>query len=121
YLHREVLPLGALVWAAAGKDPGFTPVSLLEQLRRRGRYRPEEVARLDLAHPVDLVHAKQEWLRALEEADAFIASRPHDEVGALYWSTSQKRFVAPVGEAAAEGDVTPHFGRPGGVLPTTSR
>lgn len=122
HLHRQVLPLGALVWAAAGKDPGFTPVSLLEQLRRRGRYRPEEVARLDLAQPVDLVRAKEDWLRALEEADAFIAGRPHDEVGALYWSPVEQRFVVPAdGAATAEGEIMPHFGRPGGVLPTTSR
>ncbi|HET9300046.1 MAG TPA: hypothetical protein VFO11_08875, partial [Candidatus Polarisedimenticolaceae bacterium] len=37
HVHREVLPLGALCWAACGKDPGFTPLSLLELLRRRGR------------------------------------------------------------------------------------
>lgn len=121
YLHREVLPLGALVWAAAGKDPGFTPASLLEQLRRRGRYRPEEVARLDLVHPVDLVEAKQEWLRALEEADTFVAARPHGEVGALYWSAAAERFVAPAGADPADGDIMPHFGRPGGVLPTIPR
>ena len=131
YLHREVLPLGALVWAAVGKDPGFTPASLLEQLRRRGRYRPEEVARLDLTQPFDLVRAKEEWLRALDEADAFVAARPPDEVGALYWSPAVGRFVAPAGADAAKldegggtgnaGETLPHFGRPGGVLPTLPR
>ena len=25
FLHEHLLPLGALVWAAAGKDPGYTP------------------------------------------------------------------------------------------------
>jgi len=44
FVHDRVLPLGALCWAAAGKDPGFTPLSLLEMLRRRGRHRPEELA-----------------------------------------------------------------------------
>ena len=39
HLHRHVLVLGALCWAACGKDPGFTPLSLLELLRRRGRVR----------------------------------------------------------------------------------
>lgn len=34
HLHGLVLPLGALCWAACGKDPGFTPLSLLELLRR---------------------------------------------------------------------------------------
>lgn len=29
FAHREVLPLAGLVWAAVGKDPGFTPPSLL--------------------------------------------------------------------------------------------
>jgi len=39
HLHRLVLAPGALCWAACGKDPGFTPLSLLELLRRRGRVR----------------------------------------------------------------------------------
>ena len=30
FIHDTILPLGALVWAAVGKDPGFTPQSLLE-------------------------------------------------------------------------------------------
>jgi hypothetical protein len=33
----RILPLGALCWAASGKDPGFTPALLLDLLRRRGR------------------------------------------------------------------------------------
>jgi hypothetical protein len=36
HCHEHVLSLGALVWAAAGKDPGFSPGSLLDLLRRRG-------------------------------------------------------------------------------------
>jgi len=30
YLHESVLPLGALAWAATGKDPGLNPRMLLE-------------------------------------------------------------------------------------------
>ncbi|OGU02199.1 MAG: hypothetical protein A2W29_00260 [Gemmatimonadetes bacterium RBG_16_66_8] len=45
FVHERVLPLGALCWAAVGKDPGFTPLSLLELLKRRGRYRPEDPRR----------------------------------------------------------------------------
>jgi hypothetical protein len=26
YVHERMLALGALCWAAAGKDPGFTPI-----------------------------------------------------------------------------------------------
>ncbi len=117
FIHAQVLPLGAVCWAAVGKDPGFTPLSLLELLKRRGRYRPEEFARLDLVEPFDLVAAKRTWLAALEEADAFIRTRPPDEIGCLYWSRSSKGFVMPPPDAPAPADVVPHFGTPGGVLP----
>lgn len=116
YVHERVLPLAALVWAAVGKDPGFSPLSLLELLKRRGRYRPEEVARLDLAAPFDLIAGKGVWLRALEEADAFARARPPQEFGCLYFSSRRGVFVLPSGDD--EDDATPHYGRPGGVLPT---
>lgn len=114
-LHERVLPLGALVWAAAGKDPGFTPLSLLELLRRRGRYQPEDFARLHLARPVDLPAMKSAWLLMLDEAERFIRARPPGEVGCLYYSPSRRAFVEPSPEGPS--DAVPHFGRPGGVLP----
>ncbi|MCC7383123.1 MAG: hypothetical protein IT384_14895 [Deltaproteobacteria bacterium] len=113
-IDREILPLGALCWAATGKDPGFTPRSLLELLRRRGRYQREDFARLRLTEPVDLPALKARWLQMLDDAEAFIRSRPLGEVGCLYWSPSERRFVAPRG---SEDIVVPHHGRPGGVLP----
>ena len=114
-LHSRTLPLGALCWAAAGKDPGFTPFALLEILRRRGKYHPEDFARLNLVDSVDLPGLKVLWLAALLDADAFVRRRPPGEVGCLYYSPSLARFVAP---APSElGDAIPHYGRPGGVLP----
>lgn len=118
YVHRQVLALPALCWAAVGKDPGFTPLSLLELLKRRGRYRPEDFTRLDLAEPFDLPSAKQAWLAALADTETFVRERPPDEVGCLYYSTRENRFVAPSVDAslAAQGIVV-HYGKPGGVLP----
>jgi len=113
HLHRHVLVLGALCWAACGKDPGFTPLSLLELLRRRGRVRVEDLARLDLAEPIDLQAVKHAWLDALDSVEPFVASRPPEEIGCLYYSLSRKAFVDPREVA----DAVPHFGRPGGVLP----
>jgi hypothetical protein len=115
YLHRQILGLGPMVWAAAGEDPGFSPLSLLESLRRRGKTRPEDLARLHLIQPVDVGHLKPEWLGALDSADAFIGSRPPVEAGCLYYSLKWGAFVDPRAENA--GMVVPHFGRPGGVLP----
>ena len=113
YLHHHVLVLGALCWAACGKDPGFTPLSLLELLRRRGRIRGEDLERLDLAESVDLHSMKQSWLEALDSVEPFVASRPPEEIGCLYYSAAQREFVDP----RKVTDAVPHFGRPGGVLP----
>ncbi|MBM4131720.1 hypothetical protein FJ250_11945 [bacterium] len=118
HLHEHVLPLGALVWAAAGKDPGFSPLSLLEMLRRRGRLQPADLARLDLAAPVDLHATKATWLAALEDAESFVRGRDPAEAGCLYWSPSRQAFTCP-GTDGLDYAV-PHFGRPGGVLPRIS-
>ena len=80
-LDRRTLPLGALCWAAAGKDPGFTPLALLEILRRRGKYHREDFARLSLTAPVDLPTLKAQMAggarrgRRLRAQSAAIRSR----------------------------------------------
>jgi len=115
YLHAHVLGLGPLVWAATGKDPGFSPRSLLELLRRRGRVRPEELDRLYLTEKLDPQALKADWLAALDSVDAFVRQRPPSEAGCLYYSTTRRDFVDP--ERPDVGDVVAHYGRPGGVLP----
>ena len=115
--HEQVLSLGAQCWAAAGKDPGFTPLSILSLLQRRGRYRPEDFSRLSLREPVNLIALKSTWLDALSEAEAFVRSRPPEEIGCLYYSRSRRAFVGRFEATDLGQDVVPHYGRPGGVLP----
>ena len=115
FADEEMLSFAALVWAAAGKDPGFTPRSLLELLKRRGRYRPEDFKRLRLAEPVEPAVLKTRWLAAVDEAERFIQSRPPEEMGCLYYSPGERRFVTP--GAGSPPDAVVHFGRPGGILP----
>jgi hypothetical protein len=118
FIHSTILSLAALCWAAAGKDPGFSPLSLLELLKRRGHYRAEDFARLHLTAPVDLVALKSSWLSALGSADEFARTRPADELGCLYYSLRDKKFVTPPAAGSiADNDIVPHFGRPGGVVP----
>jgi hypothetical protein len=122
YAHERILPLGGLCWAAAGKDPGFTPHSLVDLLKRRGRPRQEELDRLHLAEAVDAISAKQTWLDALDAAEAFVESRPAEELGCLYWSVEEERFVVPEPDVPLDRQgVMPHFGAPGGVLPQPTR
>ncbi len=115
HLHAHVLALGPLTWAAVGKDPGFSPLSLLELLRRRGRIHQEDLARLHLSEPLDVKEIKITWLAALESAEVFVRSRPPDEAGCLYYSSDLEIFVDP--DRDDVGEVVPHYGRPGGVLP----
>ena len=118
YAHENVLPLGAMIWAAVAKDPGYNPVSLLEQLKRRGCYRPEDMDQLELAAPLDLVEAKAAWRAALSDAHDFIRGRPDSEAGCLYYSPSRGRFSAPsAGISLEEQGLVAHFGQPGGILP----
>lgn len=117
-VDASVLGLGGLVWAASGKDPGFTPRSLLELLKRRGRYHEQDFSRLHLVEPVVLTELKAQWLDALGEAETFVNSRPADQIGCLYYSPSATKFVIPDGECTFKGSpVELHYGRPGGVLP----
>ncbi len=111
--HQQVLCLGAMCWAACGKDPGHTPLSLLGLLRRRGRVREEDIARLHVATPIELPQLKSQWLEALDSVEPFVESRPPEEIGCLYYSPSAEKFVDP----REASDAAPHFGRPGGVLP----
>ncbi len=117
FVHDRILTLGALCWAAVGKDPGLTPLSLLELLKRAGRYRPEDFARLDLRVPFDLPMARESWRTAIGAAEAFVLSRPPDEFGCLYWSPAEERFVMPLTGSTQATDAVPHYGAPGGVLP----
>ena len=39
-VHDRHLPLGAVIWAAVAKDPGFSPECLIAEIRRHARYRP---------------------------------------------------------------------------------
>jgi len=116
YLHDSILSLGALCWAACGKDPGLNPSSLLELLKRRGKYRPEDFLRLNLNIKIDVQELKQKWLNALDAAEAFFQSAPADQLGCLYFSKSKEKFIQPKNNFS-DTDIVIHRGQPAGVLP----
>jgi hypothetical protein len=118
FIMDTILHLGACAWASVAKDPGYSPLSLLEQIKRRGKFRPEDFDRLDLTAPIDLVATKDKWRAALEDAERFMISRPPSEIGCLYYLASRDAFVEPdANQSLEEQGVVCHYGRPGGVLP----
>jgi hypothetical protein len=87
--HR--LGLAGIVWAACGKDPGYNPLSLLEQMRRNARIDPGQLPFLKAQriNPQDL---KQQWLVAAAEAETAIellADGPQGmEIGVIFLDAS---------------------------------
>jgi hypothetical protein len=61
-------PLAAICWAASGKDPGFTPFSLLKMIRRFARVNPIELDKIR-AKQLDPVALKTAWIEMSERAE----------------------------------------------------
>lgn len=84
HLHNNYLSLGAMAWAACGKDPGYTPEFLLEHAGRHTAYSQADLDRLDLRRPLEIKRLKKIWLESLDEARNLIAALPEEEIGCLY-------------------------------------
>src|SRR6202044_361808 len=52
-IHDRRVPVGAVVWAAVAKDPGYSPESLIAEIRRNARYRQDDYADLAITEQVD--------------------------------------------------------------------
>lgn len=67
-LHRTY-PLPAICWAACGKDPGFSPLSLIKMMKRFAKVSPTELDKIK-AHALDPVKLKMAWIEMSDEAEA---------------------------------------------------
>ena len=115
YVHREHLSLGALCWAAVGKDPGFSPELLVEMLARKGRYQPEDFEPLRVTKKTNLAELKRIWIEAIAAARQLVQMLPPEDAGCLYFEAATGKFVTPAGDLSG---LVRHRGVRGGVLPT---
>jgi hypothetical protein len=83
-IHARYIPLGAVIWAAVGKDPGYSPESLISEIRRNARYRADDYADLALAEPVDAGAVARRFREILGEADAFVRAMPAGREGLAF-------------------------------------
>lgn len=92
--HERIQPLGCLAWAACGKDPGFSPMTILEQADRSGRYATVEMEGLSFDGPPPLLgDLSKKWHVMFQEAHEIVRALPAGRAGMcvlrregeLYW------------------------------------
>lgn len=115
-IHNHVLPLGAVIWAAVEKAPGYTPEGLIAEIRRNAaRYREEDLRAVSSNDMIDpkLFHSR---LRAvLDEAEAFVSRMPTEKIGLLFLKDG--KVVQP--DPDRLNDYTTHAGQRRGHWPTS--
>jgi Nucleotidyl transferase AbiEii toxin, Type IV TA system len=119
FLDQTYLSLGALMWAACGKDPGYTPSLLLDQANRRAIFHESDLKGEHLARPVDLRELKKQWLSSRERAEALFERLPEEELGCLYLDAHSKP-VTPDPQNPKFPSLKRHFGSIHGAWPTIS-
>jgi hypothetical protein len=119
HLHDTYLSLGAICWAACGKDQGFTPRLLLDQAKRNAKFQEADLVSGYLARPVTLPDLKQRWLEAAAGAEKLFARLPAQEVGCLYLDQAGSP-VTPDPGSAIFPTLVRHFGSVRGAWPKLS-
>lgn len=119
---RRLQPVGYLAWAACGKDPGFSPASILEHAARTGRFAADEVAELVFAGPApDVSELARQWHAALDAAQAIVEALPGEEAGTCVLLGGQELcHLAPedLVPALQGGEIRFRAGSIRGALPT---
>jgi len=83
-IHETILPLGAIIWAAVEKSPGFTPEGLIAEIRRNSNYPAADWRALQSAQPLDAKDILCRLRKALDDAEAFVSRMPTDKMGLLF-------------------------------------
>ncbi len=115
-IHEQILPLGAVIWAAVEKAPGYTPEGLIAEIRRNSHYREEELRIVQTLEPIDLKTFYKRLREILNEAETFVVRMPTDKAGLLFLKEGQ--VVQP--DPARLGEYVTHAGQRRGHWPTST-
>ena len=88
-IHQAVLPLGAIVWAAVEKSPGYTPEGLIAEIRRNSNYPAAEWRALITAAPLDPIAITTRLRNALDNAEGFVARMPTEKIGMIFFQAGE--------------------------------
>ena len=117
-------PLGYLAWAACGKDPGFSPKSILEEAARGAHYSAREIDTLDFdGQPPDPAALSRRWHAIVKIAHRVLDLLPASEVGRCVLTDRLdlcRDTPEELGVALARGTIRFHEGTIRGAVPRVS-
>jgi len=119
HLDQTYMSFGAAVWAACGKDPGWTPNLLLDLTNRHSPFQPADLEGEHLARPLDIRELKLLWLAARERAERLFSRLAERELGCLYLGPDNAP-VTPDPDGPGFASLIRHHGRLRGSWPTLS-
>lgn len=83
-IQETILSLGAVIWAAVEKSPGFTPEGLIAEIRRNAHYPLAEWRALQATAPLHPNEILSRLREALDRAEAFVNRMPTEKMGLLF-------------------------------------
>lgn len=119
---EAVQPLGYLAWAACGKDPGYSPLGIVEAAARTARYSRAEVEALAFeGPPPDAGLLSQRWHRAVDEARALLSELPVEQAGKAVLRAGGELYRGDLAALVSDlraGTLAFHEGSIRGAFPT---
>lgn len=113
--HENRLSLGALIWAASGKDAGLPPGLILEEIRRNARISPQDLSLLEIDGRFDPAEFGRKFREAVRQAEVLIESLPPETAGHLFLDEDGNPIEPdPENEASLSHPIAP---REGGLIP----
>jgi len=120
--NDRIQPLGYLVWAACGKDPGFNPSSILDQAARTARYTQDELRLVlfDDGNIPDAAELSRKWHEILKTAGTIVDCLPSKQAGQCVLGKDYDLFkgdIAALKEDLKSKSIRFHSGCIRGALP----
>ncbi|MES2860284.1 MAG: hypothetical protein V4701_02365 [Pseudomonadota bacterium] len=112
-IHERLYPLGAVVWAAVGKDEGYSPELLLDTIPRLARYSDNDLEKVESRAPMTAADLSRRLKAAVADAATFIQTMPPQTVGSVFLLDGA--IVQP--DPSRLGDYQKLSPTPGGVWP----
>ncbi|NTG46958.1 nucleotidyl transferase AbiEii/AbiGii toxin family protein [Agrobacterium rhizogenes] len=84
-IDERMSPLGAVIMAASGKPPHYSPIRIIDEIRRRGLSVSTDEYDSVRGLPMDFTAnvVREKLVEALDRAESYIRSAPADIVGLL--------------------------------------